>query len=288
MIKVINISKNFSNFNALIDVSFSISKGSILGILGPNGSGKSTLMRIFASLIKSWEGDILINNESIKKSNHYISKFGFMIEEPSFYEFLSAYQNLKLFARISNVNNNRIHECLDLVNLSARSSSKVREYSYGMKQRLGLAQSILHDPDVLILDEPNNGLDPNGINEMSNIIQHLNAQGKTICLSTHILSEVENLCSDLIILKNGRVTFNDSINNIYSKNSYFIDVQDIEKAISIMKNIEDINIISISGNRIRIKSNSDNTINLLSFLSNNKLKIYSFGKDSNLASYFND
>tara|TARA_B110000444_G_scaffold218417_1_gene217960 strand:- start:1183 stop:1920 length:738 start_codon:yes stop_codon:yes gene_type:complete len=245
-------------------------------------------MRIFASLIKRWEGDILINDKSIKDSNYYINKFGFMIEEPAFYEFLSAYQNLKLFARISNVSNKRIHECLELVNLSSRSTSKVKEYSYGMKQRLGLAQSILHDPDVLILDEPNNGLDPSGINEMTSIIQGLNSQGKTICISTHILSEVENLCTDLIILKKGKVIFNDTINNVYSKNSYFIDVSNITTAISILENIEDIDILSTSGNRIRIKSKTIKIIDLLTLLSDNKLKIYSFGKVSDLYSYFND
>ena len=163
-----NISKNYNGILALEDVSFDIPENSIYGILGANGSGKSTLMRILGSLILHYTGNIKYYDKIINPSTkNLISSFGFLIENPSFYEFLSAKQNLDILSRISNVDDDKINEILDLVNLLHRSNDKVKTYSYGMKQRLGLAQTLLHNPSVLILDEPNNGLDPNGIKDMS-------------------------------------------------------------------------------------------------------------------------
>jgi len=213
------IKKNFGQIKALDNISFNVNKKSIHGILGPNGSGKSTLMRILSGLIKSWSGNIFLHGKKIeKKSNEYLKSFGFMIEEPSFYEYLSAEENLKIFCRLLNYNFNVIFESLKRVDLYDWRKVKVKNFSYGMKQRLGIAQAILHDPDILILDEPNNGLDPKGIADMNNLIEGLQKEGKTICISTHILKDVERLCDSVTVLKKGKLILNSSIKDLMIKN----------------------------------------------------------------------
>ena len=212
------INKRFGNILALKDVSFDVPLNSIHGILGPNGSGKSTFMRILSGLIKTYNGSIMLEGIEIsKKSNKYLKSFGFMIEEPSFYEFLSAEENLKIFCRMLDCNFNSIEESLHRVDLFDWSKTKVKNFSYGMKQRLGIAQTILHNPDILILDEPNNGLDPKGISEMNKLIKSLQREGKTICISTHILKDVEQLCDSVTVLKKGELILNSSMKELLKK-----------------------------------------------------------------------
>ena len=177
-INIENVSKNFGNIHALDNVSFDIPKNSIFGILGSNGSGKTTLMKIMSGLIKKWSGSILFNDKKYTNQNLNLSnQFGFLIENPCFYEFLSARQNLEMLLRISNRTENHIKDIVESVNLTNRIDDKVETYSYGMKQRLGLAQTLLHDPEILVIDEPNNGLDPLGISEMNQIIKNLHDSG---------------------------------------------------------------------------------------------------------------
>ena len=198
ILSIKNLNKYYYKLHALNHLSFDIKEGSIHGILGPNGSGKSTLMRIIAGLIKSWSGSIYFKDELLDYSDpKVLSNFGFMIESPAFYEYLTALENLKLFANLTETGSHSIHQALKLVKLERRKNEKVKNFSYGMKQRLGIAQTLLHQPKILILDEPNNGLDPSGINDMGVLINRLKSEGKTIILSTHILSEVENLCTDV-------------------------------------------------------------------------------------------
>ena len=194
-----NVSKNYGKLNALSNIQFEIPENSIFAILGPNGSGKSTLIRILAGLITSWNGNIFYKGNSIHNDKTYLKNFGFIVEDPSFYQYLSAIKNLKIFCRLTNTPFSRINEVLDLVDLLDRKYDKVSNYSYGMKQRLGIAQALLHDPKILILDEPNNGLDPIGVNQIADIIYKLNHDGKTICISTHSLTEVDRLCSDCLL-----------------------------------------------------------------------------------------
>ena len=197
-----NISKRYDKIKALKDVSFSIPKNSIFGILGANGSGKSTFMKILPGLIYNWSGKIFYLNNLIEKGDNKLKNdFGYLIESPTFYEYLSARKNLEILSRISNVNSKSIDTVLKTVNLSHRSNDHVSTYSYGMKQRLGIAQALLHDPEIVVLDEPNNGLDPNGIQEMVKIIKRLKSEGKTIILSTHNLKDVEEICTDFAIFK---------------------------------------------------------------------------------------
>ena len=198
ILNIKELNKYYKNLHALKKISIKINKGAIHGILGPNGSGKSTLMRIIAGLIKSWDGSIFFNEQKLNYNNPgVLSNFGFMIESPAFYEYLSALENLKLFANLTSTGHERVFQVLKLVKLENRAHEKVKNFSYGMKQRLGIAQTLLHQPQILILDEPNNGLDPSGIKDMGLLINRLQNEGKTIIISTHILSEVENLCTDV-------------------------------------------------------------------------------------------
>ena len=254
-----NVSKNYGKLNALSNIQFEIPENSIFAILGPNGSGKSTLIRILAGLITSWNGNIFYKDNSIHNDKNYLKNFGFIVEDPSFYQYLSAIKNLQIFCRLTNTPFSRINEVLDLVDLLDRKYDKVSNYSYGMKQRLGIAQALLHDPKILILDEPNNGLDPIGVNQIADIIYKLNHDGKTICISTHSLTEVDRLCSDVAILKEGKLIINKNIQTELKRKKFFrIEISDLSKAIKVIKKIKGVSIISKQSNSIIVSQNAKN------------------------------
>tara|TARA_Y100001935_G_C17306208_1_gene512471 strand:+ start:1690 stop:2568 length:879 start_codon:yes stop_codon:yes gene_type:complete len=282
-----NISKKYGSFEALKNISFSIPENSIFGILGANGSGKSTFMKILPGLIQNWTGQIFYKNQILKFNSKLLkNNFGYLIESPTFYEYLTAKQNLELFSRISLVSKNRINNVLESVNLIERMNDKVSNYSYGMKQRLGIAQALLHNPDIIILDEPNNGLDPNGINDMTKLIKELKSQGKTICLSTHNLKDVEEICTDFTIFNNGINSISTSM-EIQLKNSkkWLLNVSDKDKAISRISKSNLFNVINVFNNNILIDSKSKSTIKDLNYILHD-LDLYKINKDSDLISYF--
>ena len=283
-----NVSKNYGKLNALSNIQFEIPENSIFAILGPNGSGKSTLIRILAGLITSWNGNIFYKDHSIHNDKNYLKNFGFIIEDPSFYQYLSAIKNLQIFCRLTNTPFSRINEVLDLVDLLDRKYDKVSNYSYGMKQRLGIAQALLHDPKILILDEPNNGLDPIGVNQIADIIYKLNHDGKTICISTHSLTEVDRLCSDVAILKEGKLIINKNIKTELKRKNFFrIEISDLSKAIKVIKKIKGVSIISKQSNSIIVSQNAKN----ISLTENKNLKkleyIQSVHTESNLIEHYN-
>ena len=282
-----NVSKNYGKLNALSNIQFEIPENSIFAILGPNGSGKSTLIRILAGLITSWNGNIFYKGNSIHNDKNYLKNFGFIIEDPSFYQYLSAIKNLQIFCRLTNTPFSRINEVLDLVDLLDRKYDKVSNYSYGMKQRLGIAQALLHDPKILILDEPNNGLDPIGINQIADIIYKLNHDGKTICISTHSLTEVDRLCSDVAILREGKLIINKNIQTELKRKKFFrIEISDLSKAIKVIKKIKGVSIISKQSNSIIVSQNAKN----ISLTENKNLKkleyIQSVHTESNLIEHY--
>ena len=290
ILEIKNLEKFYGNFHALNDLSFIIPDKSIFGILGPNGSGKSTLMRILAGLIKSWRGQILFKNKKLNyKNSNILKNFGFMIESPSFYEYLTAFDNLKLFANITKTDQKKIHEVLELVKLNNRMNEKVKTFSYGMKQRLGIAQTLLHNPDILVLDEPNNGLDPSGINDMQKIINYLKDEGKTILISTHILSEAENLCTDIAILKRGKLI--KSLNLIQAQqknNKYIIKTPEIAKAKTILERHKSLTILKITNYSILITSNEILNLETIFTILKGSIVIESINKQSNLIEFFYD
>ena len=284
-----NVSKRFDSIMALDDISLKIPTNSIFGLLGPNGSGKSTLMRILAGLIKSWDGSIHIKDKSYNSESRWqLKNFGFLIEAPSFYEYLSAYDNLKIFSRLTDSSADSIDNVLRTVNLFDRKKDKVKTYSYGMKQRLGLAQSLLHDPDILILDEPNNGLDPAGVREMSRIINKLQRNGKTICVSTHILSEVDTLCTHAAILKKGKQIASVELDDEYHNyNTYLLHVEEEKTIIEKFKGNNDFELEKIDKNSIILRTSLDNALNTLRKMNLNDSGLKHITKQSNLVQYFN-
>tara|TARA_B100000282_G_scaffold250008_1_gene194190 strand:+ start:827 stop:1711 length:885 start_codon:yes stop_codon:yes gene_type:complete len=284
-----NVSKRFDSIMALDDISLEIPTNSIFGLLGPNGSGKSTLMRILAGLIKSWDGSIHIKDKSYNSESRWqLKNFGFLIEAPSFYEYLSAYDNLKIFSRLTNSRADSIDNVLRTVNLFDRKKDKVKTYSYGMKQRLGLAQSLLHDPDFLILDEPNNGLDPTGVREMSRIINKLQRNGKTICVSTHILSEVDTLCTHAAILNKGKQIATVELDDKYHNyNTYLLHVEEEKTIIEKFKGNNDFELEKIDKNSIILRTSLDNALNTLRKMNLNESGLKHITKQSNLVRYFN-
>jgi ABC-type multidrug transport system ATPase subunit len=208
IIKVNNLSKQFKEINAVDDLSFTVEQGDVYGFLGQNGAGKSTTIRMLLTLIKPSAGEISIFDKNLSTHRSDILKqVGAVIEKPDLYKYLSAYDNLAIFAKMSGIKADKklLMQQLKMVGLEERAASKVKTFSQGMKQRLGIAVALVHDPQLIILDEPTNGLDPQGIADMRNLILHLSReQGKTIVVSSHLLSEIELVANRMIIIHKGK------------------------------------------------------------------------------------
>ncbi|HEX9253799.1 MAG TPA: ATP-binding cassette domain-containing protein, partial [Ignavibacteriaceae bacterium] len=207
IIEINSLTKDFKDLRAVNSLNLNVFEGDVFGFLGPNGAGKSTTIRMLLSLIKPTEGSIKLFNKTLEKNRiEILKRIGAIVEKPDFYGYLSAYKNLEILGRISGkeISKNRIMEVLELVGLSKRDNSKVKTFSHGMKQRLGLGQALLHNPDLIILDEPTTGLDPQGMKEIRDLILHLSkVEKKTIFLSSHILYEVELVANRMIIINKG-------------------------------------------------------------------------------------
>ncbi len=208
MVRVSNLSKQFDGLRAVDELSFTVNEGDVYGFLGQNGAGKSTTLRMMLTLIKPSSGDIDIFGESLQQHrNKVLSQIGAVIERPDLYKYLTAYENLSIFARLSGLKVSRklLMDQLQMVGLADRSDSKVKTYSQGMKQRLGIAVALVHNPKLILLDEPTNGLDPQGIADMRNLILSLSRQhGKTVIVSSHLLSEIEQIANRMIIIHKGK------------------------------------------------------------------------------------
>jgi ABC-type multidrug transport system ATPase subunit len=208
IIQVNHLSKKFNDFTAVDDLSFTVNEGDVYGFLGQNGAGKSTTIRMLLSLIKPTEGEINIFEKNLfTHRSEILRQSGAVIEKPDLYKYLSAYQNLSIFAKMSGikVTRNLLMDQLKMVGLAERADSKVKTFSQGMKQRLGIAVALVHNPRLIILDEPTNGLDPQGIADMRNLILQLSRQmGKTIVVSSHLLSEIEIIANRILIINKGK------------------------------------------------------------------------------------
>lgn len=209
-IKVTHLTKKLNKQNIVNNLNFKIEKGSVVGFLGPNGSGKTTTLRLMTRLLKPDEGKIEILGNDIKKSPKILEKIGAIIEKPEFYLSLTGYENLFNLGLLSTLNDSdipkRISEVIDVVGLSGSEHKKVKSYSLGMKQRLGIAQALLANPEILILDEPTNGIDPIGLKDLRNIIVHFSKNhGKTFLISSHMLHELEDVFSHLIVIDKGEL-----------------------------------------------------------------------------------
>ncbi|MBQ4805611.1 ATP-binding cassette domain-containing protein [Aquimarina sp. MMG015] len=215
-----NLTKRFGPITAVNDLSFTIKKGNVYGILGPNGSGKSTTLGIVLNVVNRTSGDFTWFDGS-SSTHEALKKVGAIIERPNFYPYMTAAQNLKLVCQIKEVAADKIDEKLELVGLLDRKDSKFRTFSLGMKQRLAIASALLNDPEILILDEPTNGLDPQGIHQIREIIKVIASQGTTILLASHLLDEVEKVCSHVVIIRKGVKLYSGPVDEMNASHGFF-------------------------------------------------------------------
>ena len=215
-----NLTKKFGYLTAVKDLSFTIQKGNVYGILGPNGSGKSTTLGIVLNVVNKTNGDFHWFDGNVD-THDALKKVGAIIERPNFYPYMTAEQNLKLVCKIKGVSTDKIQEKLEVVGLFDRANSKFRTYSLGMKQRLAIASALLNDPEILILDEPTNGLDPQGIHQIRQIIKDIAADGTTILLASHLLDEVEKVCSHVVVLRKGEKLYSGRVNEMINSHGFF-------------------------------------------------------------------
>ena len=221
ILSINNLNKIYNKYvHAVNNVSLEIKKGNVYGILGPNGSGKSTTLGIVLNVVNktsgtySWFGGKVETHEALKK-------VGAIIERPNFYPYMTATQNLELVCKIKNIDYSKVQEKLALVGLVERENSKFNTFSLGMKQRLAIASALLNDPEILILDEPTNGLDPQGIHQIRDIIRLIASQGTTILLASHLLDEVEKVCSHVLVLQKGKILYSGTVDGMSSNEGFF-------------------------------------------------------------------
>jgi len=293
MIEVRNLAKSFGSFEAVKDVSFTVNRGDVFGFLGPNGAGKSTTIRCILSLIAPDKGEIFLFGKSMAGHRaEILKKVGSIIEKPDFYKYLSAERNLEIFARISGVHSSKkeIRAMLDFVGLAGRERDKVSGFSHGMKQRLGIAQTLLHNPDLIILDEPTTGLDPQGIIDIRNLILRLQSeQNKTVLLSSHQLSEIEIIANRMVIINQGRSVIEGEVAQLLNAEELIvnIEVDQPDKALSaITLNFPDVRVHEVDGSRIQIITDKSRIPELTVTLTNQHIGIYAIESKRKLEDYF--
>jgi ABC-2 type transport system ATP-binding protein len=291
IIEVKHLIKHYGKFKAVEDVSFDVYRGDVYGFLGPNGAGKSTTIRTILSLIRPTGGEIkLFGNDLSTHRNDILRRIGCIVEKPDFYKYLSAEKNLEIFARISGVtvDKKKIHEIIEFVGLKGREKDKLGGFSHGMKQRLGIAQTLIHDPELIILDEPTTGLDPQGIIDIRNLILQLkNEKNKTVLLSSHILSEIELIANRMVIISKGRTIVQGSVAELLNAQELIVsfNVDDVQKAESLAKQQG----VAVEGKEqqnllLHIPQTEIPGINKL-FCDNN-IKVYSIEAKRKLEDYF--
>jgi ABC-2 type transport system ATP-binding protein len=215
-----NLTKKYGYLTAVKDLSFTIEKGNVYGILGPNGSGKSTTLGIVLNVVNKTNGDFHWFDGNVT-THDALKKVGAIIERPNFYPYMTAYQNLKLVCKIKGVDYSKIDEKLEVVGLLDRRNHKFKTYSLGMKQRLAIASALLNDPEILILDEPTNGLDPQGIHQIREIMKDIASKGTTILLASHLLDEVEKVCSHVVVLRKGEKLYSGRVDEMINSYGFF-------------------------------------------------------------------
>ena len=294
IISIQHLAKNFGSFQAVRDVNIQVNRGDVYGFLGPNGAGKSTTMRCMLSLIQPNAGEISLFGLPLAANRSAIlRRVGSLIEKPDFYKYLSAYRNLDLFSRISGApsTSKQIYDMLEFVGLSGREKDQVGGFSHGMRQRLGIAQTLLHNPDLIVLDEPTTGLDPQGIIDMRNLILRLkNEQQKTIVFSSHNLSEVEIICNRMVIIHQGKSVVEGSVNDLLNEEDQIIRVQTqadaLPKSLAVLENYPHAQVKTIGSDTLEITIQKDQIPGLNGQLIEAGVPIYAIESKRKLEDYF--
>lgn len=284
IIETKNLRFQYKNQIVLDGIDLSIPSGSIYGYLGKNGAGKTTSLKLLLGLLDAKPNSIFFFNKEFHKNRlEILHSVGNLIENPSFYESLTGFENLKYLELIYGFGNQRIEHVLELCGLKVARNKKVKKYSLGMKQRLGIAMAILHNPDILILDEPLNGLDPEGVHEVREMILTLKKEGKTILLSSHILSEIEKICTHIGILDNGKIRYQGNIDTLMAtiKREIIIKTNSVKTAENICRTYS-LPCKIISENQISIESENDEHYNwIIKTLIQNNIEIYAIDSQEN-------
>lgn len=293
VIEISSLTKKFKNLTAVNNLNLNVYKGDVFGFLGPNGAGKSTTIRMLLTLIKPTSGNIKIFGKDLAQHRKEIlAKVGAIVEKPDFYLYLTAYKNLEILGKMSgiNISKKNIMEILELVGLDKRYNSKVKTFSHGMKQRLGIAQTLLHNPELIILDEPTTGLDPQGMKEIRDLIIFLSKEkGKTIFLSSHILREIELIANRMVIINKGKNIIEGDV-----KELLFNDKQEVEINFKSEINIQEILSNSVFSNYnftilnslLKINLAEEKIPHLIKFLVENNVEIFSVERKNSLEDYF--
>lgn len=295
IIEISNLTKTYKNLTAVNNLSLNVYRGDVFGFLGPNGAGKSTTIRMLLTLIKPTKGEIKIFDRNLNTHrNEILKKIGAIVEKPDFYGYLTAFKNLEILGKISgcDVSKNKIMGILDLVGLKSRFNSKVKTFSHGMKQRLGIAQALLHDPELIILDEPTTGLDPQGMKEIRDLITILSKEkNKTIFLSSHILYEVELVANRMVIINKGATKVEGYVNDLLNAANLKITVgfnpNESVKSI-INESLWQKNIDSITDSKIIFNLTSEQIPDLNKYLVQHDIEVNSIVPMRSLEEYFLD
>jgi len=293
IIEVRGLTKSFNEITAVDNLTFTVNEKEVYGFLGQNGAGKSTTIRMLLTLIRPSEGEIRIFGLDLSTHRKEIlQRTGAIIEKPDLYKYLTAIENINLFALMSGLKLNRkqLIEKLEKVGLAERADSKIKTYSQGMKQRLGIAVALVHDPDLIILDEPMNGLDPQGIADIRNLINHLSKDlGKTVFISSHLLSEMEQVADSLLIIHKGKKIAEGSMHDLLNPEQSRIEIEtNSAKELELQLKLTNwgAKIIAANGKKITMQLKNDDVPLLIRQIGEMKVDIYSIHKKNSLEDYF--
>jgi ABC-2 type transport system ATP-binding protein len=293
IIEIMNVTKDFGSFRAVNNLNLEVVKGDIFGFLGPNGAGKSTTIRMLLSLIMPTAGEIRIFGKSLLQHRSQIMRnIGAIVEKPDFYLYLTARKNLEILGRLSgaDTSSKQLDRILDMVQLLPRAQSKVKTFSYGMKQRLGIAQALLHDPELIVLDEPTNGLDPVGVKEMRELILQLSRDhGKTVFISSHILPEVELIASRMAIINKGSTIVQGTVKELLNSGKLTVrfEVDNAQQAASSIRqsNLAEL-LVEVQPHQLIFELNQQQISKVNAWLINNSFDVYAIASTRSLEEYF--
>ncbi len=292
MVDVRNLSKKFHQFEAVKNLSFTVNKGDVYGFLGQNGAGKSTTLRMLLNLIKPTIGEIYFLGKKIDDgSNELLQQTGAIIERPDMYKYLSAYDNLNIFAKLSGIKVTKkiLMDQLEMVGLADRYKDNVKTFSQGMKQRMGIAVALVHQPKLIILDEPTNGLDPQGIADMRNLILRLSKEmGKTVIVSSHLLSEIEIIANRMIIIHKGQKIEEGEVASLLDPANTLVEINttDNNSTKQYLQTSKWGNYMQESNKNIKLRMNKTEVPQLISDLSTNNTNLLSVQPRHSLEDYF--